>query len=246
MAAGSAELLRSLPATHPARPRILDGYGKMMASLLAMQGADGLWRQLIDHPEAWPETSGTGMFAFAMVTGVKNGWLDAATYGPAARKAWLGLVKYIDADGNVGNVCAGTNKGPTVQYLPGPAAQPGGPPRAGAGAVDGVGAAAGGGGDSRAGPSEDHAMKTLTCCAVLLLTAASAVADDTTRLWYRQPAAAWNQALPVGNGRLGAMVFGGVPGRTHPAQRGHRSGRASTATASTRRRRHRWPRCGAC
>ena len=53
-------------------------------------------------------------------------------------------------------------------------------------------------------------MKTLTCCAVLLLTAASALADDTTRLWYRRPAAAWNQALPVGNGRLGAMVFGGV------------------------------------
>ncbi len=116
MAAGSAELLRSLPPSHPARPRILEGYRKMMASLLAMQGEDGLWRQLLDHPEAWPETSGTGMFAFAMVTGVKNGWLDAAVYGPAARKAWLGLVKYINADGNIGNVCAGTNKGTSVQY----------------------------------------------------------------------------------------------------------------------------------
>ena len=29
-------------------------------------------------------------------------------------------------------------------------------------------------------------------------------------LWYRQPAEEWNEALPVGNGRLGAMVFGGV------------------------------------
>jgi alpha-L-fucosidase 2 len=29
-------------------------------------------------------------------------------------------------------------------------------------------------------------------------------------LWYRQPAAEWVEALPVGNGRLGAMVFGGV------------------------------------
>lgn len=116
MAAGSAELLRSLPADHPTHPRILDGYRKMMASLLAMQGEDGLWRQLLDHQEAWPETSGTGMFAFAMVTGVREGWLDAKTYGPAARKAWLGLVKYIDADGNISNVCAGTNKGTTVQY----------------------------------------------------------------------------------------------------------------------------------
>jgi alpha-L-fucosidase 2 len=29
-------------------------------------------------------------------------------------------------------------------------------------------------------------------------------------LWYRQPAAEWVEALPVGTGRLGAMVFGGV------------------------------------
>ena len=29
-------------------------------------------------------------------------------------------------------------------------------------------------------------------------------------LWYRQPAKAWTEALPLGNGRLGAMVFGGV------------------------------------
>lgn len=31
-----------------------------------------------------------------------------------------------------------------------------------------------------------------------------------TRLWYRQPAQAWENALPIGNGRLGAMVFGQV------------------------------------
>lgn len=30
-------------------------------------------------------------------------------------------------------------------------------------------------------------------------------------LWYREPAPDWNEALPIGNGRLGAMVFGGVP-----------------------------------
>ncbi|MEO0078781.1 MAG: glycoside hydrolase family 88 protein, partial [candidate division WOR-3 bacterium] len=116
MAAGAAELLRSLPLDHPARPRILEGYRKMMATLLAYQGEDGLWRQLIDHPEAWPETSGTGMFTFSMITGVKEGWLDPAVYGPAARRAWLGLVRHIDGEGNVSNVCEGTNKGPTVEY----------------------------------------------------------------------------------------------------------------------------------
>ena len=110
VAAGMTELLRSLPKDHPRRARILDGYKKMMALLLKYQGEDGLWHQLIDHPESWAETSSTGMFAFAMVTGVKDGWLPSKTYGPAARKAWLGLVKHIDGEANVQDVCVGTNK----------------------------------------------------------------------------------------------------------------------------------------
>ncbi|MGK5450845.1 glycoside hydrolase family 95 protein [Streptomyces radiopugnans] len=35
---------------------------------------------------------------------------------------------------------------------------------------------------------------------------------EPPRLWYPRPAAEWLQALPVGNGRLGAMVFGGTDG----------------------------------
>ncbi len=32
--------------------------------------------------------------------------------------------------------------------------------------------------------------------------------QNDSKLWYKQPAKSWNEALPVGNGRLGAMVFG--------------------------------------
>src|SRR6056297_2269588 len=34
--------------------------------------------------------------------------------------------------------------------------------------------------------------------------------DEALKLWFKQPANQWNVALPVGNGRLGAMIFGGV------------------------------------
>src|SRR5205085_2791324 len=34
---------------------------------------------------------------------------------------------------------------------------------------------------------------------------------NPNQLWYRQPATKWVEALPLGNGRLGAMVFGGAP-----------------------------------
>ncbi|GAL79472.1 putative large secreted protein [Algibacter lectus] len=32
--------------------------------------------------------------------------------------------------------------------------------------------------------------------------------NNKNKLWYNAPAADWNEALPLGNGRLGAMVFG--------------------------------------
>jgi alpha-L-fucosidase 2 len=51
-------------------------------------------------------------------------------------------------------------------------------------------------------------LLTLFVCVVV---ARAACADQTPmELWYRQPAERWVEALPVGNGRLGAMVFGGV------------------------------------
>jgi len=39
---------------------------------------------------------------------------------------------------------------------------------------------------------------------------AVSLASAADVLWYRQAAANWNEALPIGNGRLGGMVFGGV------------------------------------
>jgi unsaturated rhamnogalacturonyl hydrolase len=116
VAAGMAELLRSLPANDPKRPRIMAGYLAMMKSLVALQGKDGMWRQLLDHPEAWPESSSTGMFTFAMITGVKNGWLDHKVYGRAARKGWLAMVANLDASGDVRNVCEGTGRKNDLNY----------------------------------------------------------------------------------------------------------------------------------
>jgi unsaturated rhamnogalacturonyl hydrolase len=116
MAAGMTELLRSLPVDHPARPRILAGYRKMMAGLIRYQAPDGMWHQLIDHPEAWPETSSTGMFTFALISGVKNGWLDEATYAMPARRGWLALVGYIDQNADVTSVCAGTDKENSLEH----------------------------------------------------------------------------------------------------------------------------------
>ena len=46
------------------------------------------------------------------------------------------------------------------------------------------------------------------CAFLLSLASVTAAADRPHILWYKQPAAQWTEALPIGNGRLAAMVFG--------------------------------------
>ena len=116
VAVGMTEMLRDLPAKHGLRKPILAAYRRMMATLLANQSDSGMWRQLIDNPQSWPETSSTAMFTYAFVSGVKNGWLDEAIYGPAARKAWIALVGYLTPDGDLREVCVGTGKKDDLQY----------------------------------------------------------------------------------------------------------------------------------
>src|SRR6267142_4938264 len=51
-------------------------------------------------------------------------------------------------------------------------------------------------------------LTTFTATAVRAQTAAMAQTQPT--LWYHQPASIWTEALPIGNGDLGAMIYGGV------------------------------------
>lgn len=116
MAVGMCEMLKALPKDHPDRPYILESYHKMMETLKEYQNMEGTWNQLIDKVDCWPETSGSAMFAYAMITGVKHGWLEEDEYTPVARKAWMGLVPYITKEGDVREVCVGTNKKNDEQY----------------------------------------------------------------------------------------------------------------------------------
>jgi rhamnogalacturonyl hydrolase YesR len=116
VAAGMTEMLLSLPQDHPLRAEILASYRRMMAELARNQNTDGTWRQLIDHPEAWEESSSTGMFAFAMIEGVRHGWLAEETFGPVARRGWIALAGFVDQNADVTSVCAGTGKENSYAY----------------------------------------------------------------------------------------------------------------------------------
>src|SRR5687767_10685347 len=54
-------------------------------------------------------------------------------------------------------------------------------------------------------------MSVRNCIGILFFVIVSIQADAQQKkyvLWYDQPAKDWNEALPIGNGRLGAMIFG--------------------------------------
>ena len=113
VAAGMSELLTDLPAGAD-RDTILAGYKKQMDGLLPLQiasGADaGMWRQVLDLASSNPESSCTAMFTFALITGIRNGWLKDAKYVTAARNGWLALGNKTNSSGILDKVCPGTGQ----------------------------------------------------------------------------------------------------------------------------------------
>lgn len=53
---------------------------------------------------------------FCVHQGSENGWLNAKEYAPLARKAWLTLVPYVNEDGDVTEICIGTDRKNDKQY----------------------------------------------------------------------------------------------------------------------------------
>jgi len=59
-------------------------------------------------------------------------------------------------------------------------------------------------------PTRREMLSALTALPLAGQTRREAPAAERPILWYRSPAKEWTQALPIGNGNLGAMVFGGI------------------------------------
>ena len=116
-AAAMGELLTVLPEDHQYYNGIVAAYTNMMNGLLDYQGEDGMWHQLLDNPESFAEPSCTGMFLFAMITGVDRGILPAEQYIPAIEKAWNALTTdFVNEKGEVIDVCMWTNAKKRVGY----------------------------------------------------------------------------------------------------------------------------------
>jgi len=118
-ALGLALTLSDFPADHPAYARLLASFQQHMAMLARFQDENGMWRNVIDRPGAYPEYSATAMIATAMLRGIRMGWLDPRVYQPLVDKAWQAIQLRTGADGQLVDVCESTGtRGMTDQdYL---------------------------------------------------------------------------------------------------------------------------------
>jgi rhamnogalacturonyl hydrolase YesR len=107
-ALGLALTLSEFPKEHPDYPRLLASFRAHMAALARFQDENGMWRNVIDRPGAYPEYSATAMIATAMLRGIRNGWLDRGAYEGLVEKAWQAILARTGTDGRLVDVCEST------------------------------------------------------------------------------------------------------------------------------------------
>jgi rhamnogalacturonyl hydrolase YesR len=109
-ALGLALSLSDLPAAHPGRDDMLRAFRAHLEALAKHQDSIGAWRQVIDHPGSYRELTATCMIGFAMLRGVRSGWLDRARFQPLIDRAWYAARTRIAPNGDLVDVCTGTGK----------------------------------------------------------------------------------------------------------------------------------------
>lgn len=105
------EVLDILPENHPQRGAILDLLRQHIEGLVALQGKDGFWHQLLDRNDSYEESSCTAIYTYCIAHAINQGWISALAYGPAVQLAWHAVEASIDAQGRFMNTCVGTGMG---------------------------------------------------------------------------------------------------------------------------------------
>ncbi len=111
----TTEALLRLPKGHADYQAILGIYREQMRGLVRYQSANGMWHQVLDHPESYEETSSTAMFTLALARGLLNGWIDRK-YEENMRRGWSAIEARIGEEGTVSGICQGTEVGNTLEF----------------------------------------------------------------------------------------------------------------------------------
>jgi unsaturated rhamnogalacturonyl hydrolase len=104
--AGTANVLRALPANDPSRTRYVLLFREMSDRIAGLQQPDGLWRTGLLDEEAYssPEISGSAFFTYAIAWGINEHVLDRTKFAPVVQRAWRGMLTHVYASGRLGSI----------------------------------------------------------------------------------------------------------------------------------------------
>jgi unsaturated rhamnogalacturonyl hydrolase len=109
-ALGLSLSLSSLPKNSAEHAAFRKAYLSHLEALRKHQDPTGTWHQVIDHEESYREFTSTCMITFAIVRGLRQGWLEPESWQPVADKAWTAIKSRIGPEGRLVDVCTGTGK----------------------------------------------------------------------------------------------------------------------------------------
>lgn len=115
IAMAQTQLLNNLPVNHPKRQELINLLLRQIVGYSRYQDISGLWHQVLDRPDSYLESSVTAMFTYAVARAVNEGWINKS-YMTIAEDGWKGLSSKITPDGQIQDVCIGTNIGDNIRF----------------------------------------------------------------------------------------------------------------------------------
>jgi len=109
------ELLKLLPESFDGKQDVINILQNHLIGLSRFQDKDGMWHQLLNKPDSYPESSSTAMFVYAVASAVNNGWIDKS-YASVAKDGWEALLKKVTDKGELEGTCKGTGIKDNIKF----------------------------------------------------------------------------------------------------------------------------------
>ena len=101
------ELLDALPEGHPQRGSVRRILTDFVGALRGYQGQEGMWHQVVNRQDSYPELSGTCLLLYGMARGRCRGWIEE-DLSDVLEKGCRAILRCVDREANIRRVCIGT------------------------------------------------------------------------------------------------------------------------------------------
>ena len=115
VALAQTALLDALPTEDPRRPHLQKMLLRQILGFSRYQDSTGMWHQVLDKPDSYMESSVTAMFIYTVAHAVNKGYISPH-YLSIALNGWDGLARHVTADGQLTDICIGTNVEENIRF----------------------------------------------------------------------------------------------------------------------------------